>query len=668
MSKLSVIIVNYNVCYFLEQALKSVQKSAQGLDVDIIVVDNNSVDGSVKMVRDKFPDVKLIASEENLGFSKANNLAMREADSEYFLLLNPDTVIEEETLAKCCEFMDDHPDAGGLGVKMVDGKGHFLPESKRGLPTPWIAFYKIFGLARFFPKSKKFGKYHLGYLDKDKTHEIEVLSGAFMMMRKSVLDKIGLLDEDYFMYGEDIDLSYRIIKAGYKNYYYPETRIIHYKGESTKRTSINYVFIFYKAMIIFAKKHFAGKSASTFAFLINIAIYAKAGFEIGTRVLKKALLPLSDAAIIFGGLYFLKKYWEANHKYVLNYVQEFWDNGTQPVNEYPWQILWIAFPAYIFIWLISVYFSGGYDKPVKASRIVRGVIIGTIIISAGTNFLSNDLRFSRALIILGAAWTMAALIISRLTIHLVKHKNFHLGQEKIKRIAIIGSEQESLRVTNLVKEVEPLATTVGWVNSTSSTPGGEHHLGELKQINEIVDIYGINEVIFCSKDIPANEIIEWMTKVNNKLIDFKIVPDNSNYVIGSNSKITTGEFYTVNIELNLLHKSTQRSKRTLDLVSSIIFVLFSPIIMWFAKKPFSFLKNCFIVMGGRKTWVGFSKVEGTNLPKIKQGIVTPTTYMNRSDLDINTIKRVDMLYARDYTISFDISLIFKSFRKLGSQQ
>ncbi|GIV44270.1 MAG: hypothetical protein KatS3mg035_1393 [Bacteroidia bacterium] len=229
--KLSVIIVNYNVRHFLEQCLHSVMKAAKGLSVEVFVVDNNSVDNSLEMVREKFPEVKIIANKENVGFSRANNHALRIAKGEYQLLLNPDTVVEEDTFKKVIDFMDNHPDAGGLGVYMIDGKGNFLPESKRGLPTPLVAFYKIFGLSALFPKSKIFGKYHLGYLDKEKIHEVEILSGAFMLMRKAALDKVGLLDEDFFMYGEDIDLSYRIIKGGYKNYYFPETRIIHYKGE-----------------------------------------------------------------------------------------------------------------------------------------------------------------------------------------------------------------------------------------------------------------------------------------------------------------------------------------------------------------------------------------------------------------------------------------------------
>lgn len=281
--KLSVIIVNYNVKYFLEQCLYSVIKAIKDIEGEIIVVDNNSVDGSCGMMHEKFSDIHLIENKKNTGFSYANNQAIRISKGEYVLLLNPDTVVEEDTFKKVVDFMDKTPDAGGLGVKMIDGNGDFLPESKRGLPTPLVAFFKIFGLSRLFPKSKIFAKYHLGYLDKNEIHSIDVLAGAFMLLRKSALDKVGILDEDYFMYGEDIDLSYRIIKGGYKNYYFPETTIIHYKGESTKKGSINYVRVFYNAMIIFARKHFSKQNANTFSFLINLAIYFRAFLSLISR-------------------------------------------------------------------------------------------------------------------------------------------------------------------------------------------------------------------------------------------------------------------------------------------------------------------------------------------------------------------------------------------------
>ena len=268
------------------------KKALTNVNGEVFVVDNNSIDGSVDMVARKFPEYNLIANKDNRGFSKANNQAMLLSDSEYVLLLNPDTVVEEDTFSKVINFMDAHPDAGGLGVRMLDGKGKFLPESKRGLPTPKVAFYKIFGLSKVFPRSKKFGQYHAGHLSEFETNEIEILSGAFMLMRAEALDKVGLLDEAFFMYGEDIDLSYRIIKGGYKNYYFPETRIIHYKGESTKKSSVNYVFVFYRAMIIFAEKHFSQKNARLFSFLINAAIYFRAFLALASRFIKQAFRPV----------------------------------------------------------------------------------------------------------------------------------------------------------------------------------------------------------------------------------------------------------------------------------------------------------------------------------------------------------------------------------------
>lgn len=228
--KLSIVIVNYNVKYFLEQCLHAAQKAAAKLSSEIIVVDNNSVDGSCQMVAEKFPEVLLIGNQKNAGFSKANNQAIRISKGEYVLLLNPDTVVDEDCFLKIVKFMDQTPDAGGLGVKMIDGKGRYLPESKRGLPTPEVAFWKMFGFSKLFPHSKRFGRYHLGYLDHDQTHEVEVLAGAFMLLRRKTLDRVGLLDEDYFMYGEDIDLSYRITQSGFKNYYFPGTAMCKYSG------------------------------------------------------------------------------------------------------------------------------------------------------------------------------------------------------------------------------------------------------------------------------------------------------------------------------------------------------------------------------------------------------------------------------------------------------
>ena len=274
MITLSIVIVNYNVCGFLEQCLLSLADAVKEIPHEIFVVDNASTDGSDTYIPRRFPQVKYIYNAENVGFARANNQAMALSSGRYVLLLNPDTVVGESVLSEACRFLDDHPDAGALGVKMLDGDGRFLPESKRGFPSPWVSFCKIFGLAKMFPRSPRFGRYHLRYLDENEINCVDVLSGAFMLLRRSTLDRCGLLDEQFFMYGEDIDLSYRMTLTGRHNYYLP-LRIIHYKGESTKTESLRYVRIFYQAMLIFLRKHYP--HYKFFAqFSIRLAIYLRA--------------------------------------------------------------------------------------------------------------------------------------------------------------------------------------------------------------------------------------------------------------------------------------------------------------------------------------------------------------------------------------------------------
>ncbi|HET8828313.1 MAG TPA: glycosyltransferase family 2 protein [Pelobium sp.] len=254
--KLSVIIVSYNVKSLLTQAIDSLLVASNGLDTELFVVDNASKDGTVAFIRETFPQINLIANTENVGFSVANNQAISQAKGEYVLVINPDTITQPDTLTKAINFLDQHPDAGSLGVRMLDGNNKFLPESKRGLPTPWVSFCKLSGLYRLLPKSKIFNRYYMGWVNEFETQKIDVLTGAFMLLRKSALEKVGLFDEHFFMYGEDVDLSYRLTLAGYKNYYFPEVYITHFKGQSTKKLSVRYIKSFYGSMFIFAKKYF----------------------------------------------------------------------------------------------------------------------------------------------------------------------------------------------------------------------------------------------------------------------------------------------------------------------------------------------------------------------------------------------------------------------------
>lgn len=254
--KLSVVIVSYNVKYYLEQCLLSLRAAKGGFEREILVVDNASTDGTADYIVPRFPDIRFIQNQSNLGFSKANNIAINQSNGEYVLLLNPDTIVGEDTLLNCIDFLDSHPEAGATGVAMLKDNGGFAWESRRGLPNPFTSFCKMTGLCALFPHSRKLGKYYMRYLDINDINEIEVISGAFNMLRRSALNKVGLLDEDFFMYGEDIDLSYRLLKGGFKNYYLP-TRILHYKGESTHKSSFRYVHVFYNAMLIFFDKHYS---------------------------------------------------------------------------------------------------------------------------------------------------------------------------------------------------------------------------------------------------------------------------------------------------------------------------------------------------------------------------------------------------------------------------
>ncbi len=651
--KLSVVIVNYNVKHFLEQCLLSVKKAMENVEGEIFVVDNSSVDGSTDMVRKKFPLVQIIANKENQGFAKANNQAIRKAKGEYILLLNPDTVVEDDTFGKVVAFMDSHPDAGGLGVKMVDGYGKFLPESKRGLPTPATAFYKIFGLSALFPHSKRFSKYHLGYLDENKIHKVDILAGAFMLLRKSVLDKTGLLDEAFFMYGEDIDLSYRIMQAGYNNYYFPETRIIHYKGESTKKSSVNYVLVFYHAMVVFARKHFTTKRAGIFAFFINIAIYFRALLALVSRFFEKMILPLLDMLMMSAGVFLVKLFWEKNIVY---------PHG----GHYPGLFLEFVLPSYILIWLIAIYFSGGYDKPVRIRPVIAGIFSGTILILVLYALMPDNLRFSRGQILMDMVWGLVALPLLRLLLHATKIPGFKLGKPANKRFLVIGDEKEAGRVAAILEDSYVTPGFVGLISPDEKAEKPDGFLGNFPQVKDIIGIFSVDEVIFCAKNISHQTIIDKMTVWKSEQVVFKIAPEDSLSIIGSNSINTQGELYTVDI--NSVDKpANKRNKRVLDIVSSLLLMLFYPVFMFLVKQPIGFLKNILKVFFGSKSWVGYAPMEGKSihLPEIKHGVLSPADGMKSGIIGKETLQKLNVLYARDYNIQKDINLILSSFRKLG---
>ncbi|MEM8584694.1 MAG: glycosyltransferase [Bacteroidota bacterium] len=639
--QLSVVIVNYNVRYFLEQALRSVERAIEDVEAEVFVVDNNSADDSVAMVRQHFPWVRLIARSDNPGFSVANNQAISQSGGEYILLLNPDTVVCEDTFRICLDFMDQQPKAGGLGVRMIDGSGRFLPESKRGLPTPWVAFCKAFGLSRLFPNSKKYNHYHLGYLSEEESNRVEVLSGAYMFMRRQTLEEVGLLDERFFMYGEDIDLSYRILLGGWENWYLPTTSIIHYKGESTKRGSLNYVRTFYQAMILFARKHFVGSAQRSLILGMKVAIYLRAALTLVGNFWGRWRLPLLDASGVYLGLVLLKSVWAQYHFGDPNYYDQ--------------RILWLHFPAYTAMWMSGIFLAGSYDRPKETLRLFRGLGISTLILLAIYGLLPALFRPSRALLLLGAAWAGIWTLAMRFAWVLSNKGTLDLSPDRPAQLIIIGSDRESERTLSLLRKA-----------------GAKHNLltrfdpsaAELS-LQETVELYRPNELIFCSADLSHQRIQEWMMALGPQL-RYRILADRADTIIGSHHKGRRGVLYTIEPYLRLAEPVQRRSKRLFDLSLAALIILTCPFSIWIANRPIPFFSHAVQVLLGRKTWVGYAGLpdDRDKLPPLPPAVIHLSVPADQA-LSDPIIQELNQLYARDYRVRTDWNLIWKHRKQLG---
>ncbi len=644
----SVIIVNYNVKTLLEQTISSVKNAIGNLKVEIIVVDNNSVDGSVAMLRDRFEDVKIIENKVNVGFSKANNQGIAIAKGRNLLILNPDTVLSENALTEPCNFLDNNSDVGALGVKMIDGSGNFLPESKRGLPTPKVAFYKMLGLSKLFPNSKEFGKYHLSYLDKDETNEVEILSGAFMFIKKEVIDKVGGFDETFFMYGEDIDLSYRILKAGYKNYYLANTTIIHYKGESTKKNSVNYVRIFYQAMGIFAKKHFSERQGYWFNLAIQLSIFIRAFIALSVRVLKTIGLYLLDFIVIYLGYFGATQYWEVYNRYVVG-------------GSYPKEYYYLHIPAYIVCWIIGISIKNGYKQWYRIFQVAAGVVFGTILLLILYALLPEQYRYSRALIVLGASWALISTVAIRLLVHFIKFKHFDTQASQQSQVVIVGSIEECERVRVILSNHSDKFKLIGYIYPKKDT-NEQKFIGNLSNLDEIIEIYKVNEVIFCAKDISSTEIMHIMSFYLEHTIRFKIIPEKGYYIIGSDNKNANGEFYSIDITPTLGSKNSRIKKRIFDLFICISFPILLPFLIYnfsFLKKYISNWLACFL---GKKTWIGYAKApKGEVLPPLKDSVFGIEESYNRNFENKNLLTEMNLLYAQKYRTLYDLEILLKIF-------
>lgn len=505
--RLSVVFLSYNTRDLTRQALNSVLAAAEGLEAEIFVVDNASADGSADMVAEEFPQVKLVCNEANVGFSAGNNVALRQVTGEYALLINTDTIVRRDALHAMVEFLDAHPEAGACGCKILDPDGTLQLDSRRGFPTPLAAFCKMSGLSRLFPKHPLMARYHLTHLDPEQTAEIEVLSGSCMMVRKAAMDQVGLLDEDYFMYGEDIDWCYRFHQAGWKIYYLPTTAIIHFRGESGRGTPLKILYRKSRAMSIFVNKHMARRYRFFPLWLLQVGIALHGTFRFLTRAARALALPLLDAGLVLCGLKLglTVRY----HPELVPFIYRIEQVGTlfgldvqptrwlvpPPYSDLQWAAV---YGASTLVWLLAFYASGLYDR--RRYSVAWSVVGATLGFAAIVMlvFFFKGYNFSRLAVV--SAWFCNVLLVAgwRLVARWFLHQR---GREGRLRTLLVGTDAAAV---DFVEQLERagmahcnLIGVVGEIPQQRGRPlAGRPLVGHVDELEELVNDFAIDHLVF----------------------------------------------------------------------------------------------------------------------------------------------------------------------------
>lgn len=661
--QLSIIIVNYNVRDFLHQALRSLDKARSSLKSEIIVVDNASVDGSVEMLRARFPKVRLIANNVNLGFAKANNLALKAAKGEYCLLINPDTLVQEDTLRVMLEFFRENPDAGLVGCKILNPDGTFQLACRRSFPTPWVAFTKLFGLAALMPQSKMFGRYNLTYRNIDESCEVDAVSGSFMMIRRQVYQEMGGLDEEFFMYGEDLDWCYRIQHAGWKIFYVPRTSIIHYKGESTRRSSINEIRTFYEAMHLFVKKHYGRSNLLARTLKIGISITAT------IALIRSLLSPLKYAIIDFLVV-----------PMSMLCAEFLWRGGVflYPSHAYP--VVFVV-PATIVVG--ALYTLGVYTtRSMSVSRSIVAVFFSYLIISSLVAFFKTY-AFSRMIVIISGI--LCVLFIPGWRIALRAFGKARVGGRRSvlgKRTLIVGADSSALQLLSKLRNyVAGDYEVVGFIDATMERVGKKINevpiVGSYENIAKVAKEYRISDMIFSPQSISYTNILAMISKTREQAINFHLVPNTMDVIIGKGSVDSLNEVPLIQISYNIEQPLHRMTKRLFDLlISGLLLISVYPILGLkerFRKK----LRPAFIRMMPSVFWGGSSLVG----PPFKQrGFVQRTLYIGKPGLAgmvqlqgnrplaDDEIDQLNLYYARNQSVMLDIEILLKTWLKARTEK
>lgn len=649
---LSVVIVNYNVRYFLEQCLHSVRDASEGLAAEVFVVDNDSHDDSLAMLAD-FPEVVVIANRENVGFARANNQAIRRARGRYVLLLNPDTLVPPDAFRRCLAYAERHSRVGMIGVRMIDGTGAFLPESKRGFPTPWVSFTKMSGLAKLNDASPTLNGYYLGHLGEHDVNPVDVLPGAFMWIRRAALPAVGGgLDEDYFMYGEDIDLSFVMQRAGYDNVYLPEVTIVHYKGESTRKRSRLYVSTFYRAMVIFARKHVVASGGRLQLALLQLAIYARAAVAMVVNAAATLAVAAADLCAIAGVLLAARWAWA---RYYFRDADYFADSPFDTFN----------LPLYAILWLGGLALFGAYDRPYRLASALKGAVAGTAIVLLGYALLPTELRTSRAIVLLAGAALTVVLPVIRLLVSLLRPGAVSFAEQRARerRLVIVGEPPETQRVLSLLGRAGVARDYLGRVDPTDRGTG--ECLAGLAGLGQVVESYRVDELIFCGADVSLAAEIAWMNRLAGR-VAFRHVAAGTSAIVGSPSREARGSAYTVGARYELAEARARRRKRVVDVAVAVVLLLAWPMTLLLPRGGAA-LRNAFVVLGGGATWVGYA-VGGERpggLPRLRPCVLPQGVHLGAGGrVDA---QRLNEVYARRYRPGEDLRTIWQNRAQLGGR-
>lgn len=659
--ELSIIIVNYNVKEFLENALISIKRALEGISAEIFVVDNASEDGSVEMIRQKFPEVKLIANDKNLGFAKANNQALKLAQGKYILLINPDTVVQEDTFKVLISFLKSHPDCGMVGCKILNPDGTLQLACRRGFPTPWVAFTKMVGLSSLFPKSKIFAKYNLTYLDPDQVTEVDAVSGSFMMIRREVYEQVGGFDEDFFMYGEDLDWCYRIKKAGWKIYYVPYTQIIHFKGESTKRSSIDEIRVFYDAMKIFVKKHY--KEFALLGVILKIGILFRSLIAMLGKFFKNYWDMLIDLVVVVFS-FFVGEFVRFNQIFAL------------PKYAYP-EVL-IVPPLIV---LFSLYSFGIYtNRKFSIGYALIGVWFSSLILSSLTFFL-KQYAFSRMIVLVMTLVNVFLIPGWRLTLRILGRIPFVNIRIVAKRVLIVGAGDNTISLIRKLKSrTSENIKIIGVVDFDLKRVGqkinGVKIVGSISAIERIIREGKINDVIFLSDEIPYSEILSIISRVRDKSVNFKLALVGSDLILSKASIDSLDDIPVLDIDYNINKFLNRFSKRVFDIALSVPFLIFLYPLIYFKKSLHreinEFEKRILLlpkVLSGRLTLVGRPLDSPDDQMHLgKKGLTGIVQISNPENLAPEEIEKLNIFYARNQSLALDIEILIRTLIYLISNK